>query len=86
MAPVWHEPAERVCVAFVGYPSTWMTSPPGVRTHAPRDPARTTSGARSVAPRLLHSAFIESSNPPPTVIDRESSTNTPSRSASVRAS
>ena len=47
MAPVWHEPAERVCVAFVGYPSTWMTSPPGVRTHAPRDPARTTSGARS---------------------------------------
>ena len=31
MAPVWHEPAERVCVAFVGYPSTWMTSPPGVR-------------------------------------------------------
>ena len=86
ITPVWQAPADRVCTPFVGNPSICSTSPPGLRTQAPRDPARTTSGARSVLPSASHSVFIAWSKPPPTVSTMSSSIGTPSRSASVVAS
>ena len=82
--PVCTVPADRLCTALVGNPSTCVTSPPGSRTQAPRAPARMINGARNVVPRLSHNAFISLSNVPPTVTGTSSS-GAPSRLASLMA-